>query len=194
MSCFYCLVWVNVLDRLCLGGNPLTRRLKCVCWCLCCVSSSHVQSQLHSVQLLLHRVHHPQRAWKLCLRVLSTEGRKKNSICGKMIFFNFWSRWHGNQPLIKWLKCNFVCLGWTFFWSFMVFEDYSLLFQVKILKFPVLVLCVSMEVCIFSVETVYRYTEPSSRQVCGANKPLYRDPYSLHQVSVPLCVIIHGDV
>ncbi len=120
---------------------------------------------------------------------------KKTVSVGKGYFLTSEAGGHGNQPLIKWLKCNFLCLGWTFFWTFMVFEDYSLLFQVKILKFPVLVLCVNMEVCIFSVETVYRYTEPSSRQVCGANKPLYMDPYSLHQVSVPLCVIIiHGDV
>ncbi len=136
MSCFYCLVWVNVLDRLSVwvAENSLTRRLKCVCWCH--VSSLHVQSwQLHSVQLLLHHVHHPQKVWKLCLRVLSTEEKNTISV-GKGYCLTSEAGGHGNQPLIK---CNFVCLCWTFInvitlSSELVFEGYLLLFQVKIVK------------------------------------------------------------
>lgn len=149
--------------------NSLTRRLKFVCWCLWCVSSLHVQSwQLHSVQLLLHHVRHPQKVWKLCLRVLSTEGKKNTISVRKGYFLTSEAGGHGNQPLLKWLKCNLVCLGWTFLnviihnviWSG-VWRVFTLVSgknsKKNVWSFQILVLCVIMGVGILSVKTFWTF-------------------------------------
>lgn len=90
-------------------------------------------------------------------------GEKKKTISAGKGYFSE-AGGHGNQSLIKWLKCYFVSLGWTFLnvitlmSSELVFEGYLLFFQVKIVQsFLVLVLCVSMGVCIFSVKTFWTF-------------------------------------
>lgn len=100
-------------------------------------------------------------------RVLSREKQITRSLREKICLASA-AGGHGNLPLIKCWKCNFVCLGWTFLnvitrmSSGLVSEGYLLLFQVKIVQLKVYevsqfwyisVQRARIQVCAFSVET-----------------------------------------